>query len=81
MDPAKYRNIFHGFKVTIREDGVRGLAKGWAPTFVGYSLQGLGKFGFYEVFKILYANMLGEVGNVEHRLLLNVHGCLCGLWS
>ena len=20
---------------------------GWAPTFIGYSLQGLGKFGFY----------------------------------
>ena len=48
--------------MTVREDGFRGLAKGWAPTFVGYSLQGLGKFGFYEVFKILYANMLGEVG-------------------
>jgi solute carrier family 25 phosphate transporter 3 len=23
--------------------------KGWGPTFVGYSLQGLCKFGFYEV--------------------------------
>ena len=66
MDPAKYKNIFHGFKLTVREDGFRGLAKGWAPTFVGYSLQGLGKFGFYEVFKILYANMLGEVSTAEH---------------
>lgn len=47
--------------MTINEDGVRGLAKGWAPTFIGYSMQGLCKFGFYEVFKILYGNMLGEV--------------------
>jgi len=27
------------FQVTIREDGTRGLAKGWAPTFYGYSAQ------------------------------------------
>ena len=25
--------------MTIREDGTRGLAKGWAPTFYGYSMQ------------------------------------------
>ena len=47
--------------MTIREEGVRGLGKGWAPTLVGYSMQGLCKFGFYEVFKIFYANLLGEV--------------------
>jgi solute carrier family 25 phosphate transporter 3 len=44
-----------------REEGMRGLVKGWAPTVIGYSLQGFGKFGFYEVFKDLYGNMLGEV--------------------
>lgn len=77
VDPAKYRNIFHGFKVTVKEDGFRGLGKGWAPTLVGYSLQGLGKFGFYEVFKILYSNMLGEVGSVEHNLVLTTCGGVC----
>jgi solute carrier family 25 phosphate transporter 3 len=60
VDPDKYKNIINGFKVTLKEDGVRGLAKGWAPTFIGYSMQGLCKFGFYEVFKILYSGMLGE---------------------
>nr|DBA31015.1 TPA: hypothetical protein GDO54_006930 [Pyxicephalus adspersus] len=58
--PIQYKNIFNGFSVTLKEDGVRGLAKGWAPTFIGYSMQGLCKFGFYEIFKILYANILGE---------------------
>lgn len=47
--------------MTVKEDGVRGLAKGWAPTFIGYSMQGLCKFGFYEVFKIFYSDLLGEV--------------------
>jgi len=60
VDAAKYKSIFNGFKVTVAEEGVRGLAKGWAPTLIGYSMQGLCKFGFYEVFKNLYSNMLGE---------------------
>ncbi|KAJ8249595.1 hypothetical protein COCON_G00228110 [Conger conger] len=60
VDPAKYQSIFKGFSITVKEDGVRGLAKGWAPTFFGYSMQGLCKFGFYEVFKIMYSDLLGE---------------------
>ncbi|KAB0380018.1 hypothetical protein FD755_007802 [Muntiacus reevesi] len=43
----KYKGIFNGFSVTLKEDGFRGLAKGWALTLTGY-LQGLRKFGFYE---------------------------------
>lgn len=48
--------------MTVQEGGIRALAKGWAPTAIGYSLQGLGKFGLYEVFKNVYAGLLGEVG-------------------
>lgn len=59
-NPGKYKNIFQGFKVTVAEDGARGLVKGWAPTAIGYSLQGLGKFGFYELFKIVYSGILGD---------------------
>jgi len=57
---AKYGSIVGGFKVTLKEEGIRGLGRGWAPTAIGYSLQGLGKFGFYEVFKIFYADLLGD---------------------
>lgn len=39
VNQAKYKNLFHGFKVTVNEEGARGLAKGWAPTFFGYSAQ------------------------------------------
>jgi len=67
VDPAKYQNIVNGFKVTLAEEGARGLAKGWAPTLIGYSIQGLGKFGFYEAFKILYGNMLGEENAYLYR--------------
>ncbi|XP_023311912.1 phosphate carrier protein, mitochondrial-like [Anoplophora glabripennis] len=60
VDPGKYKNIKNGFKVTLSEDGTKGLVKGWAPTLFGYSAQGLCKFGLYEVFKVWYANLIGE---------------------
>lgn len=70
VDPDKYKGVFNGFKVTLREDGPRGLAKGWAPTAIGYSMQGICKFGFYEVFKILYSNMLGDEYSYLYRTSL-----------
>lgn len=60
VDAAKYKNLVTGFKVTVAEEGTRGLARGWAPTAIGYSAQGLCKFGLYEYFKVLYSDLLGE---------------------
>uniref|UniRef100_A0A8D0BMA1 Solute carrier family 25 member 3 n=1 Tax=Salvator merianae TaxID=96440 RepID=A0A8D0BMA1_SALMN len=40
VDPQTYKSIFNGFSVTLKEDGVHGLGKGWAPTIIGYSMQG-----------------------------------------
>ncbi|KAI1713970.1 mitochondrial carrier protein domain-containing protein [Ditylenchus destructor] len=70
VDPAKYKGIFTGFRVSVAEEGMRGLAKGWAPTAIGYSLQGLGKFGFYEMFKIMYADLIGEEAAYQYRTAL-----------
>jgi len=70
VDPAKYKGIFNGFKVSIAEEGIRGLAKGWAPTLIGYSAQGLCKFGFYEVFKNIYGDLMGEENAFLYRTTL-----------
>lgn len=70
VDPDKYKGIFNGFKVTFREDGVKGLARGWAPTFIGYSMQGLCKFGLYEVFKVFYGDIIGEENAYLYRTWL-----------
>lgn len=40
--------------------GPAGLVRGWAPTFVGYSFQGLGKFGLNDFFKYKYGQLLGS---------------------
>jgi len=53
VDPQKYKVLFNSFSITLKENGVRSLAKEWAPTLIGYSMQWLCKFGFYEVFKAL----------------------------
>lgn len=70
VDPVKYKSVFNGFVVTLREDGARGLAKGWAPTFFGYSAQGLCKFGLYEVFKVLYTDIIGDENAYLYRTWL-----------
>jgi len=70
VDPAKYGNLGQGFKITLAEDGTKGLAKGWAPTLIGYSAQGIGKFGFYEGFKILYSGIIGEEAAYLNRMSL-----------
>jgi solute carrier family 25 phosphate transporter 3 len=67
VNPDKYKGIFTGFKVSVAEEGMRGLARGWAPTLVGYSVQGLGKFGFYEVFKKFYNGFLSEDNQYVYR--------------
>lgn len=59
VDPGKYKGLPSGCGVTALDDGLCGLARGWAPTFFGYSMQGLCKFGLYEVFTIRYAELLG----------------------
>ena len=63
MEPEKYGNMIKGFGISVREGGVFSLSKGWAPTFIGYSIQGLGKFGLYEFFKLYYSRLLGEVSS------------------
>lgn len=70
VDGAKYPSLVKGFKVTIAEGGVKGLGRGWAPTCIGYTMQGVGKFGFYEVFKNMYGNILGEENAYIYRTSL-----------
>lgn len=51
IDNNRYKGVGDGFRVTYREGGLGNIFRGWAPTFVGYSIQGAGKYGLYEWFK------------------------------
>jgi solute carrier family 25 phosphate transporter 3 len=70
VDKEKYKNLRNGFKMVIQEGGSKKLFLGWAPTAFGYSAQGVCKFGFYEVFKNVYAGFLGEENSYVYRTAL-----------
>merc|ERR1712106_723182 len=70
VNKEKYKNLGSGFEITVAEQGAKGLFLGWAPTMIGYSAQGLCKFGFYEVFKDLYSGWMGEENAFLYRTSL-----------
>lgn len=51
---AGFKTVYSGRAVGIKP-GIVGLFKGGGPTLVGYSVQGLGKFGFYEVCNFFFS--------------------------
>ncbi|OAE34809.1 hypothetical protein AXG93_2528s1760 [Marchantia polymorpha subsp. ruderalis] len=70
IDPVKYKSIGAGFRTAIAEQGVAGLFRGWVPTFLGYSVQGAGKYGFYELFKHLYSEAVGVDNALKYKTVL-----------
>jgi len=70
VNKEKYKSLGNGFKLTIVEQGLAGLFLGWAPTLIGYSMQGVCKFGFYELFKNVYSGIIGEEASYLYRTSL-----------
>jgi solute carrier family 25 (mitochondrial phosphate transporter), member 3 len=66
-----FKNIYSGKVNNLGfSPGLKGVVRGWAPTLVGYSLQGLCKFGFYEYFKWSYGNLIGAENSIKYKSLL-----------
>lgn len=64
------KGMFGNIGIITQKKGIAGITRGWAPTLVGYSFQGLGKFGLYEIFKYKYGQMIGKENAVKYRTLL-----------
>jgi len=60
VDSKLYKSNVEAWRLIGRAEGIRGIFTGWGPTFVGYSVQGAGKYGFYEFFKHFYSELAGE---------------------
>ncbi|KAF2497875.1 mitochondrial carrier [Lophium mytilinum] len=58
VDPNIYKSNLQAWRSIYKAEGIRGIFFGWSPTFVGYSFQGAGKYGLYEVFKYTYGDKL-----------------------
>ncbi|KAL9550130.1 hypothetical protein MBANPS3_004870 [Mucor bainieri] len=70
VKPGLYPNVFQGWKTIAKAEGFRGIFTGIGPTAIGYSLQGAGKYGLYEVFKYKYSNIVGEKNAHNYRTLV-----------
>jgi solute carrier family 25 phosphate transporter 3 len=69
VNPGLYKSIGDGFSSIKAAEGVKGFSLGFTPTLIGYSLQGLGKFGFYELFKDVFAGVVGPDNAVKYRAI------------
>ncbi|KAJ3342841.1 Cu/Pi carrier [Gonapodya sp. JEL0774] len=65
--PGKYNGLVSGLKTIMKEEGSAAIWKGWAPTLIGYSLQGAFKYGLYEVFKDQYSTLAGEENSKKYK--------------
>ncbi|CAL1379806.1 unnamed protein product [Linum trigynum] len=74
INPTKYKSISSGFRVLLKEQGVRGFFRGWVPTLLGYSAQGACKFGFYEFFKKYYSDIAGPENSAKYKTLIYLAG-------
>merc|ERR1712166_467273 len=65
VNPDMYPSLMSGLTSVKGKSGMgtTGLYTGGLPTLIGYSLQGMCKFGFYEMFKDVYAGAAG--GNAD----------------
>jgi solute carrier family 25 phosphate transporter 3 len=60
-NPARFnKGMIGNMGILSGIKGPVGLMRGWGPTLVGYSFQGLGKFGLNDVLKYQYKKMLGD---------------------
>jgi len=57
-NPEVYKGLIQGFG-EMTKSGNAAMTVGWLPTLIGYSAQGLCKFGFYEMGKDFYSSLVG----------------------
>ncbi|KAI8920718.1 mitochondrial carrier domain-containing protein [Entophlyctis helioformis] len=67
VNPQKYKGLVSGLRTILAEEGAFAIWKGWFPTLLGYSAQGMFKYGLYEVFKDTYSNMAGEKASKQYK--------------
>ncbi|KAL1919129.1 uncharacterized protein VTP21DRAFT_2511 [Calcarisporiella thermophila] len=72
VNASLYKGNFDGWAKIYRAEGLRGVFTGWGPTAIGYSLQGAFKYGFYELFKHQYSELVGAEYAHKYRDLVYI---------
>jgi solute carrier family 25 phosphate transporter 3 len=67
VDPSLYKSNVQAWRTIAATEGFGGIFTGFGATLIGYSFQGAGKYGFYEVFKKKYADIVGEENATKYK--------------
>jgi len=67
VNPGKYKGAMSAISLISKEEGSGAIWKGFGPTLVGYGLQGMFKYGLYEVFKDTYMNLAGQEASEKYK--------------
>ncbi|ODV58187.1 Cu/Pi carrier [Ascoidea rubescens DSM 1968] len=70
VSSALYKSNLEGLKTILKGEGIKGIFTGFGATAIGYSLQGAGKYGFYEFFKYNYSNLIGKELSEKYKTTL-----------
>ncbi len=60
VDSSLYKSNIQGWRAIVKAEGLGGIWTGVGATFIGYSFQGAGKYGLYELFKYKYGQLVGK---------------------
>lgn len=60
VNSSLYTGNFQAWRKIIATEGFGGIFTGFGATLIGYSFQGAGKYGFYELFKKKFSDAVGE---------------------
>lgn len=71
VDASLYKSNVQGWKTILKTPG-DSIFTGFGATFIGYSLQGAGKYGFYEYFKKTYADLAGPQWAHDYKTGVNL---------
>ncbi|KAF3989281.1 hypothetical protein FT663_02828 [Candidozyma haemuli var. vulneris] len=66
VDSALYKSNIDGWKKILKTKG-DSIFTGVGATFIGYALQGAGKYGFYEYFKKSYSDAVGPENFAKYK--------------
>ncbi|AOW07166.1 mitochondrial carrier domain-containing protein [Yarrowia lipolytica] len=67
VNPALYSSNMQAWRSIIASEGMGGIWTGVGATLIGYSLQGAGKYGFYELFKKKYGDFVGAENAEKYK--------------
>ncbi|BFZ56785.1 ATP-dependent DNA helicase chl1 [Savitreella phatthalungensis] len=68
LEPEVYnKGMITGFRQVVSKEGAGALLTGFGPTAAGYFLQGMFKFGGYELFKKLIIDQIGVETATQNR--------------